>query len=312
MSVARSTRGAPVFAFSGCAPIFGAPIRALATREPVFASALRACDEAVGDELGWSFSDKVLSLPDDESIVDLPTNFPLGVALQLSMLAVLRDRGIEPSAVVGLSAGELSSAFAAGVLSLRDALRIAVHGGRWMNREACALRMAIVWLPVRECEALLERVAPGAAVAGTMESAVTIVSGQAPSIAKLSSALAQRDVRAHVLPFPWGVHTAAIHHGRADFERVIGSVETHPAVRPIMSTSLGRWGRDGEDFGLPHWWDLFSSPVQLSKAVTELVSAGADTFVEVGLGAALSHLVGRLGGTVTGFDEALAEARGGT
>lgn len=304
------TRDGVVFAFSGCTPIAGELVRALAAREPSFDLALAACDHAVAREVGWSLRRALLEIPDGAAIVDLPTNFPLVVALQISMLAVLREHGLEASAVVGLSSGEVSSAFAAGAISLRDALRIAVHGGRLMNAEASALRMILVWLPERDCDAQLAPYGDRAAIAGMMEPGVTVVSGERATMAALATALADRGTRSHALPFPWGVHTPLIARARAEFEEVMRSVDARPPALPIVSTSLGRWAGTAGDFALPHWWDLFRAPVQLSRAVTAILGAGAEHFVEVGPDSALTYLIPRLGGRATAFDEALATARG--
>jgi acyl transferase domain-containing protein len=305
LAAARNT----AFAFSGCAPISSESVRELSAAEPTFMRALCACDDAISGELGWSFADTLLAIPRGATVIDLPTNFPLGVALQLSMLAVIRHYGLEPTAVVGMSAGELTSAYAAGVLSLRDTLRIAVHGGRLMNAQASGLRMVIVWLCARECEEQLANYGHLLSVAGTMEAGVTVVSGVSSAIAELQHSLSLRGTRCHSLPFPWGVHTPALTEGREAFERVMQSVEVHPPVRPIMSTLLGRWAGVGDDFTLRHWWDLFSAPVQFVAPIHAMIRTVGDRFIDIGPDASLSHLVARLGGRALPFMEALAGAK---
>ncbi|KAI0538967.1 hypothetical protein GGR58DRAFT_525418 [Xylaria digitata] len=55
---------------------------------------------------------------------------PLVTALQLGLLALLKDRGLEPSAVIGHSSGEIASAAAAGFISEEEAIKIAYLRGK--------------------------------------------------------------------------------------------------------------------------------------------------------------------------------------
>ncbi len=59
-------------------------------------------------------------------IADNSTEFaqPANFIIQIGLLATLRAAGVQPGAVVGHSVGELASAYAAGALTLRDALTV--------------------------------------------------------------------------------------------------------------------------------------------------------------------------------------------
>ncbi|KAI0601372.1 hypothetical protein F4775DRAFT_582241 [Biscogniauxia sp. FL1348] len=55
---------------------------------------------------------------------------PLVTALQLGLLALLRDWGLKPSAVIGHSSGEIASAVAAGFLSQEEGIKVAYFRGK--------------------------------------------------------------------------------------------------------------------------------------------------------------------------------------
>ena len=55
---------------------------------------------------------------------------PAVFALQVSLLALWRSWGIEPVAALGHSLGEYAAAYAAGIMSLEDAMRVVVARGR--------------------------------------------------------------------------------------------------------------------------------------------------------------------------------------
>lgn len=298
-----------VFAFSGCMPICGEYVRALAHAEPVFERALLECDAQVAKEIGWSIRTALMEIPPGKTIVDLPQNFPMVVALQVAICALMKANGLQPKAVIGLSSGEVSSAYAAGAISLRDALLIAVHGGRLMQAEAALMRMILVWLPASECLKQLEPFGLGLAIAGQMEPGVTVVSGLLGDIDELLQLLQKRGVRNHALPFPWGVHMPLIASARVDFENAMASMQSRKPTLPIVSSSLGRWAGGGDDFSVTHWWHLFQSPVKFQTAASLMIHSGKKRFVEIGPDSAMQYLIPVLGGESIAFEDALAQLR---
>ncbi|MEK8104543.1 acyltransferase domain-containing protein [Micromonospora sp. M12] len=81
---------------------------------PVFAAEMQACEEALLPHTGWSLRE-ALSGPLDQVDVVQPALF----AVMVSLAALWRSYGVEPSAVVGHSQGEIAAAYVAGALSLR-------------------------------------------------------------------------------------------------------------------------------------------------------------------------------------------------
>ena len=110
---------------------------------PLFAQAF----DAVTDEL-----DRHLRLPlrdvvwgDDQGLLDT-TEFaqPALFAVETSLFAVLRSWGLSPDFVMGHSVGELSAAYAAGVLKLADAAMLVAARGRLMQGLAAGGAMVSV------------------------------------------------------------------------------------------------------------------------------------------------------------------------
>lgn len=77
---------------------------------------------------------KALSFEADlDTLTRTENTQPVMVAFQLAITDLLREEGIEPFAVSGLSIGEYSALYAAGVLSAEDALAIALYRGERMG-----------------------------------------------------------------------------------------------------------------------------------------------------------------------------------
>lgn len=299
------TESGITFAFSGCTSVTKAFVHSLVYREPLFDRMLHVMDDVMAGEIDWSLRQTLLGIPEDRAIVDLAHNFPLVVALQIAMTAVLRERGILPDAVIGLSAGEVSAAYTAGVISLEDALRIAIHGGRLMECDAVSQRMMMVWRSADEMTRYLEPYAGQLVIGGMMDESVTIITGPQEALQRLRATLMMESAHVLELPFPWGVHTPSISRGREDFEKCLSHLTTSPPVIPIVSTSLGRWAGHATDFSARHWWHLFRSPSRFTAAMDVLIATGSSHYVEIGTEPTMRYFISSLAGRWSPCTDAL-------
>ncbi|KZM21666.1 uncharacterized protein EKO05_0000979 [Ascochyta rabiei] len=98
---------------------------------PVYASSLKSADKHL-TLIGAEFS-LLEELGKDESSTQVNAAYlsqPACTAVQLALVDLLRSWGIRPAAVVGHSSGEIGAAYAAGLITFRDAMTIAYHRGR--------------------------------------------------------------------------------------------------------------------------------------------------------------------------------------
>ncbi|KAL8647622.1 MAG: hypothetical protein Q9226_006354, partial [Calogaya cf. arnoldii] len=99
---------------------------------PSFKFTLLECDHAL-QELphppAWSILDELSKTRDHSNVDKAEYSQPLCTALQIGLVLLLRSWGVPITAVVGHSSGEIAAAFAAGMISLRDAIVIAYYRG---------------------------------------------------------------------------------------------------------------------------------------------------------------------------------------
>ncbi|KAL8994776.1 MAG: hypothetical protein Q9169_005338 [Polycauliona sp. 2 TL-2023] len=99
---------------------------------PSFRSTILECDQAL-QELShppaWSILDELSKTRDQSNIDEAQYSQPLCTALQIALVVLLKRWGVQITAVVGHSSGEIAAAFAAGMISLRDAVVIAYSRG---------------------------------------------------------------------------------------------------------------------------------------------------------------------------------------
>ena len=123
----------PVFVFSGQGSLWLGMGRGL-LEEAVSGDLLAECDQVIREEAGWSLLAELRADATVSRLADDERAQPALVALQMALAALWRWWGIEPGAVMGHSLGEVAAAQVAGVLSLSDALQVALHRGRVMQR----------------------------------------------------------------------------------------------------------------------------------------------------------------------------------
>ncbi|SVE47455.1 uncharacterized protein METZ01_LOCUS500309, partial [marine metagenome] len=176
------TRGKVVFVFPGQGSQWAGMGKALMESAPVFAQAIADCDAALEPLTGWSLT-KVLRGDDDAASLDrVDVVQPALFAMTVGLSALWRSLGVEPSAVVGHSQGEVGAAVVAGALSLEDAAKVVAARSRLVKRLSGKGGMAVVELAV---DAVTERLTDwegklSIAVVNTPTS--TVVSGDTDAI----------------------------------------------------------------------------------------------------------------------------------
>ena len=113
-----------VFVFPGQGAQWEGMARELLDAAPAFAESLRACGRALAEHVDWSLEDVLRGAPGAPSLERVDVVQPVLFAVMVSLAALWRSYGVEPSAVVGHSQGEIAAAYVAGGLSLPDAARI--------------------------------------------------------------------------------------------------------------------------------------------------------------------------------------------
>lgn len=104
----------------------------LIDRIPIFKATLIECEVSLfelPDGPSWSIVEELSKTKESSRIYQAEYAQPLCTALQLGLVMVSKSYEIEPVAVVGHSSGEICAAFAAGIITLRDAIVIAYYRG---------------------------------------------------------------------------------------------------------------------------------------------------------------------------------------
>ncbi|KAL1875163.1 putative Hybrid PKS-NRPS biosynthetic cluster [Diaporthe australafricana] len=82
-----------------------------------------------GDRPEWTLRNQILADKTASRVAEASVSQPLCTALQIVLVDLLRVAGIDFQAAVGHSSGEIAAAYAAGLLSDSDAIRVAYYRG---------------------------------------------------------------------------------------------------------------------------------------------------------------------------------------
>lgn len=109
----------------------------LINQSPLFKAVLVECERILAtlpDKPYWSIIEELSKANDESRVHKSEFSQPLCTALQLGLTALWRSWGLVPKVVLGHSSGEIGAAYAAGLISLRDAIIIAYYRGLVLAR----------------------------------------------------------------------------------------------------------------------------------------------------------------------------------
>ena len=144
-----------VFAFAGQGGTWWGMAQGLMKHDPIFRQTVEEIDRLFVNLAGWSIVEDFLKA-EGEGNPSTSHVVPRLFALQAGLVARWRAWGIEPAMVIGHSSGELAAAYAAGILSLRDAVKVVAHRARLQATQEGRGSIAAVALSRAQVERDLE------------------------------------------------------------------------------------------------------------------------------------------------------------
>ncbi|QQQ79518.1 SDR family NAD(P)-dependent oxidoreductase [Saccharothrix sp. 6-C] len=288
-----TTRDGVAFAFSGNGSQWYGMGRDLLATEPAFRAAVTAVDAALAPHLGWSVVEELAAAED--RLHDTAVAQPLLFAVQWGLVALLRERGVVPSVVLGHSVGEVAAACVAGALDLDTAAKVVAERSLAQARTAGAGRMAAVGLSHERAEEVLAEF-PGQLVPAAVNSAQDVtVAGDAGAVTRLVEKLIANDVFARELDLDYAFHSPAMDPVEDRVRTGLAGVRSAEPEIPMLSTVTGMPVRAGE-LDADYWWRNVRQPVLFHQAASALAEQGIGVVVEIGPHPVLTGYLRRTGG----------------
>jgi len=214
-----------------------------------------------------------------------------------ALLALVRDLGLEASALAGHSFGEVTALYAAGVLSEAGFLLIARQRGELMA-EAGSLglpgTMSAVMASAERIRQVLAGSGSSVVLANLNGPDQTVISGPVEAIASAEAALEREDIQVQRLPVASAFHSPQVAGSavpftafleRHDFAPARARVYSGASAAPYEADPASQRSRLGRQL---------AEPVDFFATVTAMADSGIHTFIEVGPGSVLTGLVDRI------------------
>ncbi|MFI8960434.1 type I polyketide synthase, partial [Streptomyces sp. NPDC053495] len=234
------TSGAPVvFVFPGQGSQWVGMATALLDSSPEFARVITDCETALTPFVDWSLT-AVLRGEDGAPGLDrVDVVQPASWAMMIGLAALWRTAGVNPTAVVGHSQGEIAAAVVAGGLTLEDGARIVALRSKALRVLSGGGGMASLSLPEAQAEELLTPWNGRISVAAVNGPSSTVVAGQPEALDELLAQCETTGVWARRIPVDYASHSAHVDEIRDTLAEELAAVEPRSGRIAFHSTVTG-------------------------------------------------------------------------
>lgn len=282
------------FVFTGQGAQWFAMGKQLIEQCPLFRQTIEMFDDALQslpEKPEWSCMLE-LSKPKAQSLVNkVRYAMPLCTAVQIALVDLLREWGIEPSATVGHSSGEVAAAYAAGILSFQDAVACSYYRAHALSEEvdgqvAPAGAMLAVGMTEAEASSELEAYAGQVCVAAVNSPTSLTLSGDASPIGEVKESLEKKGIFVRQLQVEKAFHS---HHMAAYASKLgyhLKGIKPRPANCRMFSSVTARLV-DGTKLNGDHFVANLVGQVRYADALTGILLDEAeeqcvDMLIEIG------------------------------
>ena len=276
------------FVMSGQGPQWWGMGRQLMRNEPIFRETMEACAKAMSPYASFSLLEELARDEADSKIQQTEIAQPAIFAMQLSLVALWKSLGVEPTAVVGHSVGEVAAACVAGILSLEEGARIIVLRARMMHE--CARgegTMLAVSLSEDEALEIISRHDKAVSIAAFNGPRSLTLAGIPTSLEAIRTELEPQNIFARFVKVDHPYHHAMMQPAADNLIKNLADIAPQDETLPFFSTVTGERCA-GKDCVAAHWGRGIRQSVQFVKAVNSVADFGVDVWLEISSHPALS------------------------
>jgi len=266
-----------------------------------------------GDILGYDVSQVSFEGPEERLKQTFITQ-PAIIVHSAAVVLLLKEKQIEANFSAGHSLGEFSALIYAGTLSFADGLKLVKLRGELMQTAGESVKGTMAAIIGLDSKAI-ENICKEASEAGIVQVAnynspgQIVISGtiegvrKAMQLAKENKAKLVKELIVH-----GAFHSPLMESAKVDFKAALDNTEFRKLKIPVYANVTGKPFTEFTDIEdiKKSLYDQLTSSVRWDESIVNMISDGADEFIEIGPGKVLQGLIKRINKTVAvkGIDKA--------
>ncbi len=270
----------PVFVYTGMGPQWWGMGQALYAQEPVFRDTVDEIDRLFTAVAGYSILEEMMKDEDSSRMADTLISAPANFTLQVALTELLKSQGVKPSAVIGHSLGEISSAYVAGAVDLNDAVKIIYYRTKIIKKIAGTGGMLAVAISQEVAESLIEDPKTLSIAAVNSPNMITFA-GEEDVLQNLEQVFTEEGIFCRLLKVEVPFHSPMVEPLKDEVNAALVDIVPRKPHTAIYSTVDGKLANDVE-FDVHYWFRNMRQAVLFEGAVKDIVDDGYKIFLEVG------------------------------
>ena len=254
----------------------------------------RAVFDEASELLGYDM--KALCFEENEKLNLTQYTQPAMVTTGIAIMKVVEKQGLLPDTAAGLSLGEYEALYAAGALSVTDAIRVVARRGELMEAAVPAGVGAMAAVLGAEADLIEETLSeiPEVWIANYNCPGQIVISGKKEAVEAAAEALKARGIkRVLMLNVSGPFHSGLLREAGEALGKVLAETEIHPLRIPYYANVTGDIVEDAAAVKGLLTEQVYSS-VRFEQSIRNMLSAGVDTFYELGPGKTLAGFVKKI------------------
>ncbi|WEV29017.1 SDR family NAD(P)-dependent oxidoreductase [Streptomyces sp. 71268] len=268
----------PVFVFPGQGSQWTGMATDLLNTSEVFRQSIAECENALAPYVDWSLTD-VLTNGQPIERVDIVQ--PALFAVMVSLARVWQSLGVQPTAVIGHSQGEIPAAVIAGALTLEDGARVTALRSQAIHTTLTGHgTMASLTLTPQATKQL-----PGAwgrelHIAAHNGPHTTVIAGNSAAVEDLLQHCEEHGIHARRINVDYASHSPHVETIRDHLLTQLADIKPTASDIPFYSTTTGE-ALDTTQLTAHYWYTNLRQPVLLTHATTTALTNGHTTYIEI-------------------------------
>ena len=251
--------------------------------EPIFLDTVKEINELLNTYDDISLIEEFRASEEDSRLHLTEVAQPLLFALQVGVIRVLKTKGLKADAVIGHSVGEVAAAWAAGAVSLEQAVKVIYQRSHAQGKTRGAGRMAAAAMGYEQIIQVLDELGLSSSVtiAGINSPKSVTLSGSLNDLESVADYFEAQGLFYRLLDLDYAFHSPAMDPVENEIKLTLNDLRTQNAELDFYSTVSGSL-LSAENLDANYWWDNIRKPVLFAGAMENMLNDGYQVFLEIG------------------------------